>query len=125
MGRLKLDKKDGITGTRDGICIYKMRGEYFIRSKSTLSGKRVKTSPAFKNTMLHAGILGRASKIASYVYRALPSAIREYSMYRSLTGDAMRFLKAGIKDEEVKELLSKQNVPNPQTARLPTLQHQN
>jgi len=33
-------------------------------------------------------------------------------MYRSLTGDAMRFIKAGIKDEEVKELLSKQMVPN-------------
>ena len=112
MGRLKLGNKDGITGTRDGICIYKMRGEYFIRSKSSLSGKRVKTSPAFRNTMLHAGILGRASRIASYVYQALPSAFREYRMYRSLTGDAMRFIKAGIKDEEVKELLSKQMVPN-------------
>ena len=107
MGRLKLGKKDGITGTRDGICIYKMRGEYFVRSKSSLSGKRVKTSPAFKNTMLHADLLGRASRIASFVYRGLPAAVREHSVYRSLTGDAMRLLKRGVKDEEVKDILEK------------------
>lgn len=105
MARLIL-YKDGNTGTRDGTCIYKMRGEYFIRSKSTLSGKRVKTSPAFKNTMLHAGILGRASRIASDIYRELPEASREHSIYRSLTGEAMRLIKAGIEDDKVKDILS-------------------
>ena len=37
-------------GTFDGVCVYTRWGNYYIRTKSTLSGKRVKTAPEFKRT---------------------------------------------------------------------------
>lgn len=94
-----------ITGTYNGMCYYKMNGQYYVRRKSTLSGKRVKRSPAFKLTMKYAGLLGQASRIAGEVYRSLPRAQRKHALYRALTGQAMQLLKAGTAAELVVEQL--------------------
>jgi hypothetical protein len=64
--------------------------------KSSLSGKRVKTDPAFRKTMQYARLLGKASKIASQVYKTYPKATRQFAEYRVLTGKAMRLLKEGF-----------------------------
>ncbi|MEJ0104869.1 MAG: hypothetical protein WDO19_20945 [Bacteroidota bacterium] len=61
-----------ITGTIHGICFYQMDGKHYTRLKSSLSGKRVKTSAAFKNTMMYAAPLAHASTTGSAVYRLLP-----------------------------------------------------
>lgn len=57
-----------ITGTVNGICFYRLHGKYYARLKSSLSGERVQRSPAFENTMKYAGLLAKASVIASDVY---------------------------------------------------------
>ena len=49
--------------------------------------------------MQYAGLLGKASKIASTIYRLLPQ--REHGFYRRLTGMAMQLLKQGRLAEEV------------------------
>lgn len=60
-----------ITGTIGPICIYQMYEKYFMRTRSSLTGKRVKKDPAFRKTMEYAGLLAKASRIASAVYRTL------------------------------------------------------
>ena len=83
-------------GTRDNVTIYLMNGEYYIRSKSSLTGKRVKRDPAFARTMEYAGWLKKASVIASLVYRQIPENGRVYKQYRELVGKAMGLLKEGL-----------------------------
>jgi hypothetical protein len=83
-------------GTVQHICFYRMYGGYYLRMKSSLSGKRVKTDPAFARTMQYARLLGKASKIASQVYKTYPKATRKFAEYRTLTGKAMQLLKEGF-----------------------------
>jgi hypothetical protein len=73
--------------------------------KSSLSGKRVKTDPAFRKTMQYARLLGKASKIASQVYSTYPKATRQFAEYRSLTGKAMQLLKDGLTEAAVLNIL--------------------
>jgi hypothetical protein len=94
--------------TIDDITFYKMDGQYYARAKSSLSSKRVKTSPEFKWTMVNARLLARASKIGSQVYKALPPGWRQFWMYRSFTGEAFTLLKEDLyNDAEVKHILWK------------------
>lgn len=95
-------------GTFDDLTFYKMDGQYYVRAKSSLSSKRVKTSPEFRWTMIYANLLARASKIGSQVYKALPPGWRQFWMYRSFTGEAFTLLKNNpYTDEEVKQILWK------------------
>ncbi len=97
-----------LEGTFDDLTFYKMDGQYYVRVKSTLSSKRVKTSPEFKWTMIYARLLARASKIGSAVYNGLPPGWRQFWMYRSFTGEAFTILKENsYTDDQVKELLWK------------------
>ena len=96
-----------ITGTIDRICFYRLDGEYYARSKSSLSGERVKTDPAFTETRMYASILKEASILASSVYRSLHSDQRQHVLYRQLTGMAMRLLKEGKSIAETREQLSR------------------
>jgi hypothetical protein len=93
------------TGCSGGITFYRMDGVYYQRRKSSLSGKRVKRSQAFKRTMEYAGLLGRASQLAAAVYRSLPKAERKHALYLQLTGQAMQLLKQGMEEALVTEQL--------------------
>jgi hypothetical protein len=95
----RLSQTPPFLGTKDGLVVYKRWGKYYVRTKSTLSGKRVKRSAAFKGTMESARLLGRASSIASKVYQQKPDKV--FKQFRTLTGIAMRHLKTGLTEEEV------------------------
>ena len=86
------------TGRRGNLQGYRMAGTYYVRIVSSLTAKRVLKDPAFKRTMQYAGLLGKASKIASAIYHLLPE--REHGFYRKLTGMAMQLLKQGKTAEE-------------------------
>lgn len=96
-----------IERTMCGLTFYKANGQNLVRKKSSLSARRVKTSPAFALTRYHADLLKQASKIASEVYRALPVNWRQYWMFRAFTGEAMQLIKEGKKTEEVIKELKK------------------
>ncbi|NII29870.1 hypothetical protein HB364_32630 [Pseudoflavitalea sp. X16] len=97
-----------ITGTIGPICIYKMYGQYYLRTRSSLTGKRVKKDPAFRKTMQYAALLAKASRIGSAVYAALPADRKQHSLYRKLTGEAMTWLKYQWTEEDVTAYLLKQ-----------------
>jgi hypothetical protein len=87
------------------ICIYKMGGEIFIRTKSSLSRKRVLKSKAFKKTRQYASDLAKASRIGSEIYQEIRNRKRDRSLYQAITGEAASLLYEGVKEEEVVEKL--------------------
>ncbi|HVI44693.1 MAG TPA: hypothetical protein VM802_07480 [Chitinophaga sp.] len=95
----KIDLPAGVKppfmGTIQNLCIYEMYGRYYIRLKSSLTGKRVKKAPAFRRTMENAHLLATASKMASGVYRQLPKQQKIHTLYRQLTGKALLLLREG------------------------------
>ncbi|NII25781.1 hypothetical protein HB364_11850 [Pseudoflavitalea sp. X16] len=97
-----------ITGTIGPICIYKMYGRYYIRTRSSLTGKRVKKDPAFRKTMQYAALLAKASRIGSTVYAIIPADRKQHALYRKLTGEAMTWLKYQWTEEDVIAYLVKQ-----------------
>lgn len=96
------------TGTYGPVCIYKMYGRYFMRTRSSLTGERVKKDPAFRKTMQYAGLLAKASRIGSAVYAQVPADRKQHSLYRRLTGEAMCWLKYQWKEADIIEYLTKQ-----------------
>lgn len=83
------------TGTHGDACFYKMDGQYYVRKKSSLSGKRVKQAPSFALTRVYADLLAQASRLAAAVYRPLPREQKKLALYRAMTGEALRMLKQG------------------------------
>ncbi|MBS1669466.1 MAG: hypothetical protein JST58_18990 [Bacteroidetes bacterium] len=94
-----------MTGTLRGITYYQMGKVFYARSKSSLSGKRVKEDKAFRKTMENAGLFGRASRIASSVYRLVGRDKKDIRLYRKWTGMALHFLRRGKSIEEARYML--------------------
>ncbi|MDP4263728.1 MAG: hypothetical protein Q8941_14470, partial [Bacteroidota bacterium] len=57
-----------LSGTIGNVTYYRLHGKHYARLISSLTGKRVKTDPCFRNTMRNATMFGKASKIASTIY---------------------------------------------------------
>ena len=97
----RLFKPPPFLGTRDGICVYKMRDDFYIRSKSSLTGERVKTAPEFEKTRAYANLLTKASKIASRFYGTLSAKQKRKLSYNMITGRVMKMLKNGLNESEI------------------------
>lgn len=82
-----------VRGCVGGVSFYKLGGQYYVRRKSSLTGKRVKQDQAFAKTMLYAGLLAKASVIASGIYQQLPKTERKVGDYRKIVGNVMQELK--------------------------------
>jgi hypothetical protein len=102
-----------IVGTFADITFYKMDGQYYARMKSSLTGKRVKRDPMFARTMASARRLAKGSQLASKVYRSLPRAEQEYTLYKKLKSLAVLALKEGASEAEVLHLLQALAFPPP------------
>jgi len=101
----QLTKIPKFTKRSDPVRVYFSRGKFFMRSASSLTGSRVKEDPAFAKTMHNAGVLAKASKLASQVYKAMPTG-KQHWQYQKLTSRAMELLKHDLKDEEIVGYLS-------------------
>jgi hypothetical protein len=94
-----------ICRTMENLTFYLWEGKNFVRKKSRLTAKRVKTSPKFERTRYYAGLMAQASQIGSSLFRLLPVRWRQSWMYRTFTGEAVKLLKEGKTVEEAKEIL--------------------
>ena len=81
---------------------------YYMRSRSSLTAKRVKTDPAFTKLMLHADLMKIASPIASKVYRMIPASRRRGGFFNKLVSEVTRWLKYGWQIEEIADYLLKE-----------------
>lgn len=93
------------------LCIYKMEGEWHVRTRSSLTRKSVKTHPAFLLTRVYSGLLGQAAKLASVVYKQLPRAQKNRKLYREMVGVAMQGLKVAVAPDDITLLLEAQFLP--------------
>lgn len=99
---------------------YRMEGKNYVRKKSSLTRKKALHSPRFESTRHYAGLMARASKIGSLVYKALPAYWRQFWMYRSFTGEALTMLKAGKTEQQVQQQLWAQYVKEVADKQTPT-----
>jgi len=109
---VKMDKKGRALGTFGNVVIYEMYGKTYNRRKSSLSGKRVLESKAFEKTRKCAADMGRAARIGSYIYKALPADIKERWLYQAITGEAASLLYKGKAEQEVKNFLWNKYIEN-------------
>jgi hypothetical protein len=90
----KLIGSPPFVGTQDGLTIYRLEGEqYYVRMQSSITGKRIKKDKAFAGFRDSSSRLRIASRIASAVYRQF--VVKEYPLYREMTGKAILWLKEG------------------------------
>jgi hypothetical protein len=103
-----------ITGNdpRLGICLY--YSPHFDlniwRRASSLTGERTKKDPAFKGFRQSSNRLKEASPIAASLYKQLPGQVKQYALYRTLTGEAIKMLKEGMEAAVIKETLKKKYI---------------
>src|SRR3954463_11027770 len=87
------------------LTFYRMDGKKYVRKKSSLTRRKVLYSPQFERTRHYAGLMGKASRIGSLVYNALPAYWRQGWMYRSFTGEAYTMLKQRKPEAEIQQVL--------------------
>jgi hypothetical protein len=95
------------TGSVDNLCFYKMYGDYFVRTKSSLTGKRFWKDTAFEGSRRSCGLLAKASALTSPYYRNYPKEKRRKGLFNEMTGKVKLWLKEGNAEEEVRLLLEK------------------
>ncbi len=80
------------------------------RRGSSLTGERTKTDPAFKGFRQSSDRLKQASPIAASLYKLVPEHLKQYALYRTLTGEAIKLLKEGMETAIITETLKKKYI---------------
>ena len=89
----------------DNVVVYEMRGNIYLRTKSSLTRKRVLKSKVFEKTRKYAGNMAKASRIGSSIYRELNVATKNRALYQSITGMAASLLYKGVDEAKVHQIL--------------------
>jgi hypothetical protein len=80
------------------------------RRGSSLTGERTKKDSAFKGFRQSSMRLKEASPIAASLYKLVPLQVKQYALYRTLTGEAIKMLKEGMNAVEITDTLKKKYV---------------
>jgi hypothetical protein len=98
-----------ITGNDPGLrmCFYYSPhfDQNIWRRGSSLTGERTKKDPAFKGFRQSSSRLKQASPIAASLYKMVPEKVKQYALYRTLTGEAIKMLKEGMEAMVIAETL--------------------
>jgi two-component sensor histidine kinase len=94
-----------IRGTYGEITGYISGGRNIIRSRTSLTGERVKDDPAFAGFRKSSDRLKLAAVIAANLYNMIPREQKRFSLYRQLTGEAIKLLKQSKNPIEIVERL--------------------
>jgi hypothetical protein len=92
-------------GTVDGLCFYKMEGSYYMRLKSSLTGKRFWKDKAFEGSRRSASRFGKGNQLASAVFQLVAEERRTNRLFPFLRTKAIALLKEERCAEEVVGLL--------------------
>lgn len=92
-------------GSIDCLCFYKMNGEYYVRLRSSLTGKHFWKRKAFEGSRKSCKRFGEGNKLASKVYRMIEKESREYPLFCFLKKRAILLLKEGMRIEKVEAIL--------------------
>jgi hypothetical protein len=95
-----------ITGTTDELCFYKMWDTYFVRMKSSLTGKRFWRDKAFERSRESSKRFGSGNRLASKLYRMIEEEKRVYKLFCFLKSKAILLLKEANSLDEAENLLT-------------------
>jgi hypothetical protein len=97
-----------ITGTIDDLVFYKLGEHYYVRQKGERTPgvkKRLKHDKGYALLQLKQREFGQASELVKTMYYTLPLDVRKQGLFGTLTGKAVRWLRQGKTEEEIKTLL--------------------
>src|SRR6476620_10077844 len=97
-----------ITGTIDDMVFYKMGDKYYMRLKgepTPITKKRMSQDEHYPLLCLRKREFKAASKMVRKWYYTLPKEVRKLGLFGKLTGKAVRMLRKGVAEEEIKTLL--------------------
>ena len=94
-----------LTGSIDDLCFYRMCGEYYVRMKSSLMGKRFWKDAAFEGSRESCQRFAEGNRLASKLYRMVEEEKRMYSLFCFLKKRAIQLLKDGKSLLKVEEVL--------------------
>jgi hypothetical protein len=98
-----------ITGADRKLKLYfyysPVSGKNIVRACTSLTGERVKKDAAFRGFRESGNRMKEASPIAAALYKMIPAEVKQYSLYRLLTGEALKMLKAGSNAEIITRTL--------------------
>jgi hypothetical protein len=80
------------------------------RRGSSLTSERTKKDPAFKGFRQSSSRLKEASPIAASLYKMVPEQVKQFALYRTLTGEAIIMLKEGMQAAVITETLKKKYI---------------
>jgi hypothetical protein len=106
-----------IRGTIGNLTYYQMGGEDYVRKKSSLTRKDVKTKKCFEGSRRSSTRFGAGNIIASEVYQSLPATQKMYRLFPLLRTKAIALVKQGLARADVKIALQ-QLVNPPETTQL-------
>jgi hypothetical protein len=98
MGRQREGSR--LEGRVGSLVFYQWRGGFYVRSASTLTGKRFRKDKAFEGSRRCAGLFARASRLAGEVARKTKART-----YRQLQTLALKAFYSGAAEELVREQL--------------------
>ena len=80
------------------------------RRASSLTGERTRKDPAFKGFRQSINRMKEASPIAASLYKLVPVQVKQYALYRTLTGEVIKMLKEGMDTAVITESLKKKYI---------------
>jgi hypothetical protein len=94
-----------IEGTIDDLTYYKMEGKYYVRMKSSLTGKKFWKRKAFERSRQSCKRFSEGNKLASKLYRMIREEKRVCKLFCFLKKRAIQLLKDGKTSSEAEEML--------------------
>jgi len=113
VGELKL------VGRVENFCCYKMGGNYFIRMRSSLSGKCFWKNKAFEGSRRSCQLMAKASPLASRLYKRLPQEKKGRPVYQALTGKVKLLIRQGFSEATIVAWFEAQYFPVQREAQKP------
>jgi hypothetical protein len=94
-----------IEGTIDDLTYYKMEGKYYVRMKSSLTGKKFWKHKTFERSRESCKRFSEGNRLASRLYRMIKKEKRQYKLFCFLKKKSILLLKEGKSLIEVEEIL--------------------
>jgi hypothetical protein len=104
-------------GTLGNITGYRMNGKYYLKTKTSLTRRKILSSNCFSNTRRNAKWFGEAQSIAKQVYHELPpNKHNQYKVWYPLRNKAQALVRKELPREQIIILLRTEFVSD----RIPT-----
>src|SRR6478672_8626086 len=94
-----------ISGTFDDLTFYGVKGNYYVKNKSSINAKRIKTDPSFTKFRERSTQFSEATKIASSIYRSYPKGKKKLGVFQKICAKVYKHLLEGKTETEIRQLI--------------------